>query len=278
MPISRDPSDKEMEKGIYVLCRIRPFNDMEDPKSACVEVDTQAASVEVPSISESFCYDSALGPECSQAQVYDLAAKDVVADFMSGINGTIFAYGQTGSGKTHTMEGKLEGTDSSGRGLVPRVIAGIFDHIEESSDMMQFDIKVSYIEIYNEKVRCLLSSDKTALKVRQRSNGEHFVEGAAEFGIQSEADVLKVLAFGATNRAIGSTNMNQDSSRSHSIFMMHMVQTNALDGSKKMSKLNMVRALDPGHKSFCALFSAPSTLNINTWPNARHTLILDSRG
>lgn len=93
---------------------------MEDPGSACLGVDAHEGSINVASLAETFNFDDALGPDCTQTQVYDKAAKDVVADFMSGINGTIFAYGQTGSGKTHTMEGKLDGPDDRLKGLVPR--------------------------------------------------------------------------------------------------------------------------------------------------------------
>jgi hypothetical protein len=81
---------------------------------------------------------------------------------MHGFNGTIFAYGQTGSGKTHTMCGNLE--VEAGRGLVPRVITDMFDLIGKAPEETQFMIKVSYVEIYNEKVKDLISDNKEGLR------------------------------------------------------------------------------------------------------------------
>lgn len=95
-------------------------------------------------------------PDVTQAQVYDATAKNTVADVLQGFNGTIFAYGQTSSGKTHTMEGVLD--DPNLQGMIPRIVNGIFNHIYDTEANVEFHIKVSYLEIYLEKIRDLLDS------------------------------------------------------------------------------------------------------------------------
>ena len=88
--------------------------------------------------------------------MYEATAKNIVVDVLQGFNGTIFAYGQTSSGKTHTMEGVLG--DPNLQGMIPRIVNGIFDHIYDTAGNVEFHIKVSYMEIYLEKIKDLLDS------------------------------------------------------------------------------------------------------------------------
>lgn len=92
-------------------------------------------------------------PNSNQEQVYQGAAQHIVRDVLNGYNGTIFAYGQTSSGKTHTMEGDMSEPNSPNHGVIPRIINDIFTHIYGLEDPnLEFNLKVSYFEIYNEKV------------------------------------------------------------------------------------------------------------------------------
>ena len=79
---------------------------------------------------------------------------DFFTDVLCGYNGTIFAYGQTSSGKTHTMEGVIN--DPTMQGIIPRIVNDIFNHIYSMEENLEFHIKVSYFEIYLDKVRDLL--------------------------------------------------------------------------------------------------------------------------
>lgn len=119
-------------------------------------------------LGKSFTYDHVLDPNSSQEQVYQVAAQHIVKDVLNGYNGTIFAYGQTSSGKTHTMEGKMEEANSPHHGVIPRIINDIFNHIYNLEDPnLEFNIKVSYFEIYNEKIRDLLDITKTNLTIHE---------------------------------------------------------------------------------------------------------------
>ena len=118
-------------------------------------------------------FDKVLKPNVTQNQVYDATAKNIVkgnktlekcvkisltliffTDVLCGYNGTIFAYGQTSSGKTHTMEGVIN--DPTMQGIIPRIVNDIFNHIYSMEENLEFHIKVSYFEIYLDKVRDLL--------------------------------------------------------------------------------------------------------------------------
>lgn len=99
-------------------------------------------------------FDRVFKPNASQEKVYNEAAKAIVKDVLGGYNGTIFAYGQTSSGKTHTMEGVL--SDNEYMGIIPRIVNDIFNYIYTIDEAIEFHIKVSYFEIYLDKIRDLL--------------------------------------------------------------------------------------------------------------------------
>ena len=90
--------------------------------------------------------------------MYEHAALPIVKDVLAGFNGTMFAYGQTSSGKTHTMEGVLH--DPKMQGIIPRIVDDIFNHIYGMDESIEFHIKVSYFEIYLDKIRDLLDNTK----------------------------------------------------------------------------------------------------------------------
>lgn len=231
--------NEDTERTISVLCRIRPLNSKEirEQSDVIVKVDPNGLAVDVGD-GQHFDFDAVVGSDGSQEDVYNQAAKSVVEDFLEGFNGTIFAYGQTGSGKTYTMEGVID--DPEKRGLLPRMVCAIFDFMERSGEHMQFMIQVQCLEIYNEKIRDLLSPDKDNLKVREDKAGGIYVEGASSHYITTELEVQQLLELGASSRATAETFMNQASSRSHSIFVISLEQTNTTDGSRKKSKLFMV--------------------------------------
>ena len=99
-------------------------------------------------------------------------------DVLGGYNGTIFAYGQTSSGKTHTMEGVIGDPDL--QGIIPRIVNDIFNHIYSMEENLEFHIKVSYFEIYMDKIRDLLDPSKVNLAVHEDKNKSVYVKGATE--------------------------------------------------------------------------------------------------
>ncbi|KAG7279625.1 hypothetical protein CRUP_019362, partial [Coryphaenoides rupestris] len=127
----------------------------------------------------------------------------IVKDVLDGYNGTIFAYGQTSSGKTHTMEGLLHDTDSMG--IIPRIVQDIFNYIYSMDENLEFHIKVSYFEIYLDKIRDLLDVSKTNLSVHEDKNRVPYVKGCTERFVCSPEEVMDTIDEGKSNRHVAVT-------------------------------------------------------------------------
>ena len=160
-------------------------------------------------------------------------------DALNGYNSTIFAYGQTSSGKTHTMEGG-DIRDSESMGIIPRVMGRIFDMIGDASDKLEFTIKVSMLEIYNEKIQDLLNPLHNNLKIKESKLAGVFVDDCTEVYVDSAEEMKKVMLAGSQNRTIAATRMNEKSSRSHSIFVMTISQKDLSNGTTKLSRIYFV--------------------------------------
>jgi len=228
------------EDSIRVICRFRPLNHTEEKTGSKFIVkfpsgtDDQCVSIG----GKLYVFDKVLKPNVTQSQVYEAAAKSIVKDVLNGYNGTIFAYGQTSSGKTHTMEGVIN--DPTKQGIIPRIVNDIFNHIYSMEENLEFHIKVSYFEIYLDKVRDLLDPSKVNLAVHEDKDRVVFVKGATERFVSSPEEVFEVIEEGKSNRHVAVTNMNEHSSRSHSVFLVNVKQEN-LENQKKLSgKLYLV--------------------------------------
>lgn len=131
------------------------------------------------------------------------SAYHIVQDVLSGYNGTIFAYGQTSSGKTHTMEGVIENPEK--QGIIPRIINDIFNHIYNMDENLEFLIKVSYFEIYNEKIRDLLEITNVNLVIHEDKNRVPYVKGISEKFVSNTEEVLTAIKDGKANRQVAET-------------------------------------------------------------------------
>eukprot|EP01022_Parablepharisma_sp_SALTPOND_P000692 TRINITY_DN1042_c0_g1_i1.p1 TRINITY_DN1042_c0_g1~~TRINITY_DN1042_c0_g1_i1.p1 ORF type:complete len:1034 (+),score=97.83 TRINITY_DN1042_c0_g1_i1:4392-7493(+) len=248
--------------NVSVMCRVRPFNAKEnelieaaklhpDPKhkDMCVEFhpeDKRVITVFTPNDKpdkeayekHDFRLDYVFECGTDQAMVYETAAKPIVNGVLEGFNGTVLAYGQTSSGKTYTMQGDID--SDIFRGIIPRMVETIFEAITRASETMEFTVKASMIEIYNEKVRDLLDSSKDNLGVHEDKQRGVYVEGLTEVSIGNEYDVYELMKEGNSNRAIAETKMNAQSSRSHSIFILTMIMNDLENLSCKTGKLYLV--------------------------------------
>ncbi|XP_052795798.1 kinesin heavy chain-like isoform X1 [Mya arenaria] len=236
------PSDET----IKVVCRVRPLNSSEEkagskfvlkfPSDETISCGGLGSESRGPA--KVFAFDRVLKPNVSQEYVYTVAAKPIVADVLSGYNGTIFAYGQTSSGKTHTMEGVMGNDDL--QGIIPRIVQDIFNFIYGMDENLEFHIKVSYFEIYMDKIRDLLDVTKTNLSVHEDKNKVTFVKGATERFVSSPEEVMETIDEGKSNRHVAVTNMNEHSSRSHSVFLINVKQENTATQKKLSGKLYLV--------------------------------------
>ncbi|XP_076059316.1 kinesin-like protein 64D isoform X2 [Oratosquilla oratoria] len=217
--------DKEIE-NVRVVVRVRPLSEKEMKsryKSVVITDDLNdslhvmnpgAQDGEPPKV---FTFDSVFGQESKQVDVYNLAARPIVENVLEGYNGTIFAYGQTGTGKTFTMEGVR--TVPELKGIIPNSFAHIFGHIAKQEEDKKFLVRVSYLEIYNEEVRDLLRQDQSVrLEVKERPDVGVYVKDLITHVVHNADEMDKIMTLGNKNRAVGATNMNTHSSRSHAIF------------------------------------------------------------
>lgn len=173
-----------------------------------------------------------------------------LVQMLKGYNCTIFAYGQTGTGKTYTMSGDMEETAgmlSDEAGIIPRLLEQLFNKLEISEE--QHAIKCSFIELYNEELRDLLSVDESAkLKifddVSRRGHAGTIVQGMEEKYIHNATEGIKVLQEGSLKRQVAATKCNDLSSRSHTVFTVttYVKKINDQGGEDLISagKLNLV--------------------------------------
>lgn len=237
--------------NVRVVVRCRPMNEKEVASSCslAVNVDESRGIITVKNRNartgeppKQFTYDRVFGIDSKQVDIYNDAARPIVNCVLEGYNGTIFAYGQTGTGKTFTMEGVR--TVPELRGIIPNSFAHIFGHIAKMDGDIRFLVRVSYLEIYNEDVRDLLGKDQQAkLEVKERPDVGVYVKDLSSYVMNNADDLDKTMTLGNKNRSVGSTNMNERSSRSHAIFTITVeCSEKGPDGQHhvRMGKLHLV--------------------------------------
>uniref|UniRef100_A0A8C3TI74 Kinesin heavy chain n=1 Tax=Chelydra serpentina TaxID=8475 RepID=A0A8C3TI74_CHESE len=216
------------ECNIKVMCRFRPLNDSEVTRGDKYIAKFQGEDTVIIA-SKPYVFDHVFQSSTSQEQVYNDCAKKIVKDVLDGYNGTIFAYGQTSSGKTHTMEGTLH--DPDGMGIIPRIVQDIFNYIYSMDENLEFHIKVNFF---------FLPVSKTNLSVHEDKNRVPYVKGCTERFVCSPDEVMDTIDEGKSNRHVAVTNMNEHSSRSHSIFLINVKQENTQTEQKLSGKLFLV--------------------------------------
>ncbi|XP_077935770.1 kinesin-like protein KIF16B isoform X3 [Gasterosteus aculeatus] len=249
--------------SVRVAVRVRPMNRREkDLTAKCIikmeGTKTSITNLKIPdgiaadstrdrtkTFTYDFSYDS---KDCkssafvSQEKVFKDLGSDVLRAAFEGYNACVFAYGQTGSGKSYTMMG-----NPGDAGLIPRFCEGLFSRIAAATrwDEASFRTEVSYLEIYNERVRDLLRRKSTQtynLRVREHPKDGPYVEDLSKHLVQNYSDVEELMEAGNINRTTASTGMNDVSSRSHAIFTINFTQAkfDAEMPSETVSKIHLV--------------------------------------
>ncbi|CAE7742221.1 KIF15 [Symbiodinium sp. CCMP2592] len=198
----------------------------------------------------SFAFDGVLRESATQTEVFQLFGTGVAEFCLSGYNGSIYVYGQTGSGKTHTMQGEVESVQSmhngEQRGLMCRILDYIFSEIgrrNQTGGTIQHSCKCSYLEIYKEQITDLLEPSSTNLQIREDINHGVYVERLSEHSVWSASDAFHVVWKGLHQRHVASTQMNELSSRSHSVFTLKVEASSTTAGgvtSTKIARLNLI--------------------------------------
>ena len=207
--------------NIKVYLRVRPLNTREQADGNHNLLTKDGNSVSIAKTDEEkkkFTYDHIFGHEDAQTAVFKSIGCNLVDNFLEGYNCTVFAYGQTGAGKTYTMLG--DPCDEENWGLQPRCLEYLFYALKEHRNAENL-IKITYVEIYNEKIIDLLNDKETPLSLREDIEKGVFIENVREVVVNNYQEAYDVISRGLKRRHVSETNMNEQSSRSHSVFTIH---------------------------------------------------------
>uniref|UniRef100_A0A7N0SXI7 Kinesin motor domain-containing protein n=1 Tax=Kalanchoe fedtschenkoi TaxID=63787 RepID=A0A7N0SXI7_KALFE len=225
---------------VKVAVHVRPLIGDEKVQGCkdCVSVVPGKPQIQIGA--HSFTFDHVYGSTGSPpSAIFEECVHPLVDGLFQGYNGTVLAYGQTGSGKTYTMGTGFR--DGCQTGLVPQVMTALFAKIEDLKHQTDFQLHVSYIEILKEEVLDLLDSTskmesgnanmgkvltpgKLPIQIRETSSGVIQLTGCTEVNVCTLQEMAACLEQGSLSRATGSTNMNNQSSRSHAIFTITLEQ------------------------------------------------------
>ncbi|XP_014508802.1 kinesin-like protein KIN-12D [Vigna radiata var. radiata] len=249
----KEDSSFWINHNVQVIIRVRPLNSMErctQGYNRCLKQESSQSISWIGHQENRFTFDHVACETIDQETIFRLAGLPMVENCLSGYNSCMFAYGQTGSGKTYTMLGETEDLDvkpSPHRGMTPRIFEFLFARIqaEEESrrdENLKYNCKCSFLEIYNEQITDLLDPSSTNLLLREDVKKGVYVENLSEFEVQSVSDIIRLLIQGSANRKVAATNMNRESSRSHSVFTCVIESTWEKDSTTnyRFARLNLV--------------------------------------
>ncbi|KAJ8021167.1 Kinesin-like protein KIF13A [Holothuria leucospilota] len=244
---------------VQVAVRVRPFNKREIDlgTKCCVDMEANQTILK-PTGSKSterkttktfafdhcfYSMDANSKKFAGQQDVFNCLGTDILDNSFEGYNACIFAYGQTGSGKSYTMMGtELD------KGIIPKLCDALFERIDKvqgEDESVSFKVEVSYMEIYNERVKDLLyPKGKQNLKVREHKIYGPYVDGLSKLAVSSFKNIDDLMSEGNKSRTVAATNMNSESSRSHAVFNITVTQTltdlEADVSGEKVSKISLV--------------------------------------
>ncbi|CAH0728644.1 unnamed protein product, partial [Brenthis ino] len=247
--------------SVKVAVRVRPFNQREKDMNAKLIVQMEGKKTRLLAVKNSkeqndgtrekfkdftfdhsyWSFDSADKQYAAQDQVFSDLGLDVLDSAFEGYNACVFAYGQTGSGKTFTMMGSPES-----QGLIPRICRQLFSRVAAGKESgASYRTEVSYLEIYNERVKDLLATDAGhSLRVREHPKLGPYVQDLSKHLVSDYDDIQECMHRGNLHRTTASTQMNDVSSRSHAIFTITFVQASYLRHnnmpSETVSKVHLV--------------------------------------
>ena len=245
-----------MDLNVKVAVRCRPMSSREQTRGCgeCIAMEGKSVTISKPAGQESqgdedktFSFDFCYFTDSKQDDVYKELGIPLVMQALDGFNGTIFAYGQTGSGKTFTMMGAGDMP-----GIIPQLNNGLFDMLDDKMASLEaeadksgenaetkFMVTVSFLEIYNEVIKDLLNPSSKHLKIRENPELGIYVEDLCNLVVKTPGDIMSLIEQGNTVRRVAATNMNAESSRSHSCFTIKIEQmtTTQLEGGKERKKI-----------------------------------------
>ncbi|KAL7645841.1 UNVERIFIED_CONTAM: hypothetical protein RMT77_002738 [Armadillidium vulgare] len=255
----------ELKGNIRVFCRVRPLLKEEIANNGGLDIIPHISFLDEKSLeviknpnfdgssisglkarnnNYEFNFDRVFSPSSSQADVFEEMSQ-LVQSALDGYNVCVFAYGQTGSGKTYTMEGVYN--DSASEGMIPRTVSHIFETLDDFKEKgWNYTIEASFLEIYNESIRDLLASPKDVkntnydIKFTDGKKQDTFVTNLKVIPVESASHIYSLLSIAQKHRAVAATNMNERSSRSHSVFQLRLKGRNEKTEEACEGNLNLV--------------------------------------
>ncbi|KAJ3683648.1 hypothetical protein LUZ60_013875 [Juncus effusus] len=237
---------QDLKGSIRVYCRVRPFLPGQLSNNTIGSIEEGNITILTPSkhgkeTKRIFSFNKVFGPSSTQDEVF-IDTQPLIRSVLDGYNVCIFAYGQTGSGKTFTMSGPRNATEST-QGVNYRALNDLFKLAEQRKGLFIYEIAVQMIEIYNEQVRDLLASDGLNKRLEIRNNNSQKginVPDASLVRVGSTYDVMEIMNIGLKNRAVGSTALNDRSSRSHSCLTVHVQGRDMTAGTILRGSMHLV--------------------------------------
>lgn len=236
-PVAKEADNPDT--SIQVCVRIRPMlrneNDGKDTYAWNWEDKTMYPQL---AGQQPYTFDHLFFPESSNEDIFNGVVKKVVLQSMNGYNSSIFTYGQTASGKTFTMNGS-----HSQPGIIPQAIYYCFKSIQDSFPDREFLFRVSYIEVYNEQLKDLLNSEPAHIKIQYDPKVGTILKGVKEQVVLSPQQVIALIRAGEAQRHVGATDMNETSSRAHTLFKLIIESRkrgDSTDAPVRVSFLNLI--------------------------------------
>ncbi|KAI1471686.1 kinesin-domain-containing protein [Daldinia caldariorum] len=263
---SRASDEDGGRTAVKVAVRVRPPLKPTDPgyelipqrfqRSMVQTTSDTSISIDSPQGKKLFVFDRVFGPDVDQEGIWEYL-QDSISAFIQGYNVSLLAYGQSGAGKSYTMgtSGPLQQGDMESMGVIPRAAMALFEKLEGSSrnsnrsstsqlrtparyslqtptpkSEKNWQLKATYVEIYNEQLRDLLVPDhlqqyeRSNVTIREDQKGNIILTGLQQIDINSVDDLMNALNFGSTIRQTDATAINAKSSRSHAVFSLNLVQ------------------------------------------------------
>ncbi|MCJ1357015.1 MAG: kinesin motor protein cin8 [Icmadophila ericetorum] len=250
-----DKDGEETNINVVVRCRGRSDREVRENSGVVVTTDgTKGKHVELsmgPTAlsNKTYHFDKVFSPAADQAMIFEDVVTPLMDEMLQGYNCTIFAYGQTGTGKTYTMSGDMSdtlGLLSDSAGIIPRVLYSLFQKLE--ADELEYSVNCSFIELYNEELRDLLSVEENSkLKIfedgQKKGHNATMVHGMEESHIKSAEAGIKLLQDGSHKRQVAATKCNDLSSRSHTVFTVTVYIKRTAENEEDFvnaGKLNLV--------------------------------------
>ncbi|XP_055915378.1 chromosome-associated kinesin KIF4 [Eupeodes corollae] len=229
---------------VRVAIRIRPLVKTEIERGCQSTIERIPGQPQLTvNKTDGFTFNYVFDPNDSQDVLYKESVYEMTEKLFKGYNVTILAYGQTGSGKTYTMGTTFDGNPNENMGVIPRAMSDIFKTMDERKNQYDFKVTCSFMELYQEQLFDLLSTasrEQSIIDMREDRNGI-IMPGLTEQKVTSAKETTECLMRGSSGRAVASTAMNEQSSRSHAIFTL-TIQSSSKNEVKNVisSKFHLV--------------------------------------